>query len=492
MKLIIFTLFLTLLTQANPKAQTVPYSESVMEWVWDRNTTYNSTFQSQYYRATANDNCANATVINVGDPCTNGTTATNTVETGEAANFPCNPIGGGGVTPRSSWYRFNTGTLTELNFSINRPGVGTNCGYHVAIYGPFTPGAGCLPTAAQSVYCEELLDLYDPGFHFQLTTLSQNSDYLIQIMNEDCGGSNNRTIDYCIRIQEPPLNNTPSTATIIDQCGVVFNGTNIGYSPTNGLPGNENLDNNAATQCPSCATAGEDVTYVVNNDSWFYFCATTAGVWNIDFTNISNCAQGTTSGLQMSIFRGTPTNLTLIEDAPSPSAPGSTWTSTNFSVSAGECIYMIVDGFAGDECDYSYTLNNVSGGCVLVLSSDLIRFHGENTNNINKIYWEITNADGEQYQLQKSKDAINWSTLEQYIASNDDYKYTDVSNGTTYYRLNGGINSDIIALSSKFNLSYQPEKYFAPNGVLIHDIERYRGLYIIMYSNGFYEKRVKN
>ena len=101
MKFIFFTLFLTLLIQVKPKAQTLPYSESTMEWVWDRTPIYNSTFQTEFYIATANDNCVNATVINIGDPCTNGTTATNTVETGEDTNFPCNPIGGGGVTPRS-------------------------------------------------------------------------------------------------------------------------------------------------------------------------------------------------------------------------------------------------------------------------------------------------------------------------------------------------------------------------------------------------------
>ena len=488
MKQLTFTLFLTITLSNFLYAQNVPYDLTEMEWLGRENNTK----QTNYYRATINDNCSNATTLNIGDPCTNGTTATNTVETGETTNFPCNPIGGGGVTPRSSWYRFNTGSLTELNFSINRPGVGTNCGYHVAVYGPFTPGTGCLPTAAQSVYCEDFLDLYDPGFHFQINSLSQNSDYLIQIMNEDCGGGNNRTIDYCISIHPVPQNNTVNGASIIDQCGIVINGTNIGYSPTNGLPGNENLDNNASTQCPSCATTGEDVTYVVNNDSWFYFCATSAGIWNIDFTNISNCTQGTTSGLQMTIFRGTPTNLTLIEDAPSPSAPGSTWTSTNFSVAAGECIYMVVDGFAGDECDYSYTLNNVSGGCVLILSSDLLNFYGENINNINRIHWEITDSENEIYELQKSKDGVSWSTLKEYISENGNHSHTDISNGITYYRLNGDINSDIIALTSKNTIHYQPEKYFAPNGVLIQDIDTYRGFYIIMYSNGFHEKKIKN
>ena len=105
---------------------------------------------------------------------------------------------------------------------------------------------------------------------------------------------------------------------------------------------------------------------------------------------------------------------------------------------------------------------------------------------------EITESSDKTYELQKSKDAINWVSIEQYVAYEGDYNHTDVSNGITYYRLNGDINSEIIALNSNVNITYQPEKYFAPNGVLIHDIERYRGLYIIMYSNGFHEKKIKN
>ena len=225
--LLIFMMINSIITLS----QTVPDSTHEIEW----NLLRNMIQQQSYYRATTNDDCTNATNLTVGAPCTNGTTATNSVEVGEAAAFPCNAIGGGGVTARSSWYRFNSGGLTELNLSITRPGVGTNCGYHISVYGPFASGGGCLPTAAQSIYCEFFLDLFDPAFHFQINSLTQNSDYLVQVMNEDCGGGNNRTIDYCLSVQPVPSNNIPGAPTLIDQCGVVFNGTNIGYSPTNGL-----------------------------------------------------------------------------------------------------------------------------------------------------------------------------------------------------------------------------------------------------------------
>jgi hypothetical protein len=433
-------LLILLLSNTILLSQSVPYSENQSEWVWDRNQPiYNSRFQSIYSMPTSNDNCSNATTLNINDPCTNGSTSTNTIETNENTNFPCNGIGGGGVTPRSSWYRINSDTNSSLNITIDRVGSPTNCGYHVAVYGPFSPGGGCLPTSAQSIYCEDFLDLYDPGFHFQISSLSPNSDYLIQIMNEDCGGGNSRTIDYCIAVYTPTPNNLSSGANLIDQCGVSVNGTNIGYTPSNGLPGNEDLDNNATTQCPTCPTAGEDVPYVVNNDSWFYFCATTAGTWNIDFTNISNCVQGMTSGLQMTLFRGTPNNLTVIEHAPSPSVPGSSWTSSNFNVSVGECIYLVVDGFAGDQCDYSYTLNNVTGGCNILLDQ-LKEFSGYSLKDKNYLEWGISEGvDGLVFNLLKSKDGVIFHKIDEVNSENNvkNYNYSDYNpnNGLNYYRL---------------------------------------------------------
>ena len=429
---------------------------------------------------TVNDNCSNATTISINSPCTAGTTVGNTVETNEASNFPCNGIGGGGVTPRSSWYRINSGSNSELNITIDRIGSITNCGYHVAVYGPFSPGGGCLPTSAQSIYCEDFLDLYDPGFHFQISSLSPNSDYLIQIMNEECGGGNSRTVDYCIAAYTPSPNNTASGANLIDQCGVVINGTNIGYTPSNGLPGNENLDNNATTQCPTCGTAGEDVPYVVNNDSWFYFCASTSGTWNIDFTNISNCVQGTTSGLQMTIFRGSPTNLNVIEHAPSPSVPGSTWTSANFSVSPGECIYLVVDGFAGDQCDYSYTLNNVTGGCNIFLDQ-LKDFNGRKINNNNILEWEISEGiEGIDFNILRSNDGINFNKINEVPSKNEVklYEYTDYNphNGLNYYRLhyttldNDVYISNVIVLENDRgeNVKIQPNPF--KNKIIISNL----------------------
>jgi gliding motility-associated-like protein len=112
---------------------------------------------------------------------------------------------------------------------------------------------------------------------------------------------------------------------------------------------------------------GADVPFVVNNDSWFSFCAATAGTWQVTF-NVGSCAlSGLNSGLQMAIFTGTPGALTWLSQAPSPTYSGNTWVSPNITLAAGECAYLMVDGFAGDACGYSYVLTPVGASpCDLV------------------------------------------------------------------------------------------------------------------------------
>lgn len=389
--------------------------------------------------APANDNCANASTLTVGgsESCFN--TDQSSIQAGEGV---CRGLGGGAAY-ETVWFLFQA-TSNQTTISLNNTGGATSCGTDVVVFGGWSTSAlataACLPGNSNLASGCITFSVYDPGYSFDFTSDSSKW-YLISIQNQSCGGPGVRDYEGCIRLFDTPTNNSSNNSASIDQCGVVFNGTNIGYSPSNALPGNENLDGNNSTTCPTC-TAGDDVPYVVNNDSWFSFCATSAGVWNVDFSGISNCYYN--YGLQMSIFTGTPNNLTLIQHAPSPSTPSSSWTSSNISLNAGECVYLVVDGFAGDQCDYQYTLNNVSGGCNL-LPVRLLNFNANyNAKNaqvvldwktiseINNDYFTIEKSiDGENFEVVGIVDgAGNSSALKSYN-SLDEKPY----NGTSYYRL---------------------------------------------------------
>lgn len=345
-----------------------------------------------------NDACSNAINLVTDAGLTCGTTENATIQGGE-----CYTNYGGGVSETSVWYSF-TATNDSIIFSFNKTNITNTISPRVRI---FAAGATCLPVCGSAVYDE----LYngDPGQHTMVTGATVGATYLIHIQGNESGGSNDRHTEFCLGIFNTKTNNTINGPSMIDECGIVFNGTNIGYTAEDLTPGEDNLDSNNATTCPTCVTAGDDVPYVVNNSSWFSFCAATAGTYNINFTGITNCTNNTLNdGLQMSIFRGTPTNITLIQHAPSPSQPGSNWTSTTFAVSAGECVFLVVDGFAGDQCDYQYTLNNITGGCNVALPVELLGMYTQ----CDRITWfTLTEINNDYFTLYHSYNAHDWEEI---------------------------------------------------------------------------------
>jgi hypothetical protein len=438
--------------------------------------------------APVNDNCTSATPLTIdgGLDC-NGTTFDATLQGGE-----CYTNYGGGASEHTVWYSF-TANNDSLVFAFNKTNY-TNCqSPHVRIYGA---NVGCLPACGTEIYND--LHNGDPGQHTLLTGLTVGATYLIQVQDLDCGGPNDGHVEFCIGMFTPPVNNTASGAEGIDSCGQVYNGTNIGYTPEDLTPGLDNLDGNLGTTCPTCGTAGDDVPYVVNNSSWFSFCASAAGTYTIDFNGITNCQNAAPNyGLQMTIFRGTPTNLTVIQHAPSPSAPGSSWTSMTFSVAAGECIYLVVDGFAGDQCDYSYTLNNISGGCNLVpLPVELEVFDGYHENGVNKLYWvTTTEVNNDYFTIERSRGGTFWEelgTVQGMGNSNNrnEYYYNDDSyvDGINYYKLTQTDfdgNKDtfrIVSINTKYNINNQ--NYMVINLFGQEVSKDYNGIRVIVYEDG--------
>jgi hypothetical protein len=452
-------------------------------------------FSGFVFAQPANDNCANAVALTVDNLLCGQTTQNGTIQGGE-----CFTDYGGGASEESVWYRVSA-TNDSLVFSFTQTNS-TNCvSPHVRIFGPFAPGGGCLPACGTAIYNQ--LHNGDPGVHILRTGLVVGQDYLVQVVNQNCGGGNDRFLNFCLGVFNPAENNTAAGSAGIDECGVSYNGTNIGYYPTNLTPGLENLDGNAGTTCSGC-TAGEDVSYVVNNDSWFYFCATTAGTWNVTFNNITNCTNNPLNdGLQMTIFRGTATNLTQVWNSANPSQPGSSQTSPNFSVAAGECIYMVVDGFAGDQCDYSYTLNNVTGGCnLLPLPTTLSVFYGTHLKGTNTLKWRTDSEENSDYfQLEVSNDGENWSELGRINAagkSNESISYIfedrNVQDPVLYYRLSqfdlNGTKSWAKSIAVYSNSEMKTVlKTFNTMGQEVD--QYYTGLVIIYYTDGSIGRKIQ-
>ncbi len=434
------------------------------------------TYTGLYYEKSTGNNCTSAPVLTPGAALVCANTVGDNTQASEIAP-PCTAFGGGGVTDRTTWFRF-TATSTQMVLDYMRT-LQTNCATSLAVYGPFASGAGCLPTSAQSVYCESGIASGDPGDHNLLTGLVVGQDYLVQILNKDCGGGNSREAYFCIGISNVAANNTPSTATNINACGSAFNGNNAqGYYPSGTGTSLSNLDGNAGTTCSGC-TSGNDVPYVVNNDSWFNFCSANAGQWQVSFT-VGTCFQSApNNGLQMSILTGTTSNLTNTQNAPNPTAPGATWNSSTISLSAGQCAYLIVDGFAGDQCTYNYTLTNISGGCVL-LPVELSQFSLQRFERQAYLKWMIESENSNDFfTLERSLDGINWSNVSEIESIGNhtfqyEYSYMDdlgsiAPSQTLYYRLSqtdrDGNRKEIGLASSKGLMQTDDLILVAPNPV---------------------------
>ena len=368
-----------------------------------------------------NDNCVNAISLTANGPLLcNQTTNNATTQTGEHCAGS-----GGGITPKTVWYSF---VATNSNMVLNVLRTNSiNCFGYLSVYGP---NPTCLPTAGNAILSCVLMN-GDPGVYPNLTGLIVGATYFINYNGQGCGGSNDNFHVFCIGIYDVATNNTAITSSLIDECGTTFNGTTQGgYSATGSGTGKNDFDN----------ILGNDVPWVGNNDSWFSFCVSSTSTYNITF-NVGNCIfTSPNAGGQLSLLRGSPTTgFTNIGNSTNPTPPSGSWTSPNFTLNAGECLYLVVDGFAGDACNYSYILNVVSGGCVL-LPIDLLSFTGENIDDTNVLNWvTASEINNDEFRIEHSSDTQNWKTIG-YVDGNNapsmyEFKDADYRNIVNYYRL---------------------------------------------------------
>lgn len=387
-------------------------------------------YSCRIYSQPANDACANAISLTSGSNLCSQNSTNSTLQAGECF------IDFAGSTEGTMWYSFTASTSSlVLNFIQNNS---TNAAPDYIVYGPYSSvTTGCAnvtsactggtvlaaaqPTSHVSSVGGVSYNLVngDPGKFTQLTgltTTAGNNTYLIQVQNNNAGGSANRWAQFCLGVHPPATNTFPQTASAINSCGVTFNGSSAGgYYPNASGAGFSNLDNNAGTQCATCA-AGADITYVINNPSWFTFCSANAGTYNVQFDVIScvNSSFTGATGGQMAILTGSTSNFTNVWQATSPTLTNTAvQTSPNFTLAAGGCAYLVVDGFAGDACSYSYVLTNVSGGCVL-LPIELLSFNAkQNQGSVDLTWATATEKENDFFTVEKSLDGMNFIAIKE-------------------------------------------------------------------------------
>jgi len=142
--------------------------------------------------------------------------------------------------------------------------------------------------------------------------------------------------------------------------------------------------------------------------------------------------------------------------------------------------------------------------CNLTLPISLSYFYVDNANENNHITWEtLSEINNDYFIVYRSIDNVSWTHVTKIQGAgnssiNIKYEYIDddyYKNTINYYKL---VQVDFDGKQEEFNIVSvdnkevvrMPVKYIDFFGHEIQDIENYNGIIIVLYSDGYTEKRV--
>lgn len=381
--------------------------------------------------APANDNCIGAypTTVNAGG-CTSQTAGT--LVGGTPSIQDVNACFGS--ENDDVWFSFVAPASGSVGISLNNV-VGSTTDLHHSLWSGTCPTLTLVPGSCSDPNTSTNLSL-TPGATYFLRVNSYGSlaetttfDVCIQALTV-CGGASNN--DWC----QAPAILSSGVGTFSASTSSIF---------TSDTPANLN-----AIFCGS-----------TENNSWYEFVATSATA-TFNFASVTNCF----SGIQAQVFQvtndvnGCCTNFTSFSNCynPGTATPGVV-TATGLTI--GTTYTLMVDGFAGDQCDFQVSNWLASG----ILPVELIGFYGVAMPQQNRLNWQtaselnndyfrvLRSLDGETFERIGIVDGAGNST------SNLTYQFDDrdIRSGTTYYQLeqvdfDGSIvKSETIALQRDYN-----------------------------------------
>jgi hypothetical protein len=305
----------------------------------------------------------------------------------------------------------------------------------------------------------------------------------------------------------------PSSATQINLCGQAFtlnNGGNTDCNPDDcggacpqcvGPKNNSNFDGDCTTEAPS-TNCGCDLGGSIENNVWFYFCPTVSCDYDIDIT-VSNC--NSTSGMQYAVYGWNPPGsiTNFYDEEGSGGVYYNNTTSNTYGFTAGECVYIMLDGFGGTVCDVALTVNPTAGcgGCtILAYTPDSFKTKYIKKTNITEIEFYTEGDNNNTYIIEKSLDGINYEMIEGDIEEQTEkqlHHYIDnrPSFGYNYYKLtqisqfglSEVIGEDVIFVPNNST----PYRVYTVLGEEIKDISKYNGILMYIYEDGTVEKIIK-
>ncbi|MEI6852323.1 MAG: PKD domain-containing protein [Bacteroidota bacterium] len=283
----------------------------------------------------ANDNCTGATVLTPGTSCNyiSSTTVGATASAG-IPNPSCGNYAGGDV-----WFQVVVPASGHLTFDTQ----GANSSYDasMAIYsGPCT--------SLTEIECDA--DDSNNGAMPMINNSSLTPGSTVYVRVWTANGAAGEAFNICAVTGPVCLNSTPagdycSTATPICNFNGYCGNTSATYGYT--VSPTDNTDENGSP-------LGAIFCGSIENNSWMSFVAdATTAVLNVA---VSNCTMN--YGIQMEIYSTTDCyNYTAVSNCYNPGTPiNGTISATGLTI--GQTYYLMIDGNAGDVCDYVISANS--------------------------------------------------------------------------------------------------------------------------------------
>jgi hypothetical protein len=362
----------------------------------------------------ANDNCPNATPAAV-SPGLSCTTLTNGTLLGATASSQANGCTSG-YDDNDVWYSFVAASSSH-SITINNVNGNQTDLYH-SVY------AGSCASVGPAIVCS------DPD-NSTVNGLILGNTYYIRIYTRYSATNANTTFSVCIKTPPPtgpcgnPANNDycSNPATLTQGPGTFSSSTSSIYSSDQASP----------LSSIFCGT--------IENNSWYSFVATSSTA-SFPFTAVNGCTWN--DGVQAQVYRAT-TNVSgccsAFTSVSNCYNPGSTSLGTVSATGliTGQTYILMVDGYAGDVCNFT-----ISGWTAVgILPLELLNFVGHNEDNKNKIQWVTSHEKNTNFfRLEKSKDGIEFEKLLDYNAAGNSqspkyYNAFDLNpfENISYYRL---------------------------------------------------------
>jgi len=233
----------------------------------------------------------------------------------------------------------------------------------------------------------------------------------------------------------------------------------------------------------------------IENNSWYVFTAVST-TETFNFTSITNCTWN--DGIQAEVFdvttdgNGCCTSLSSVSNCWNPwnTSPG---TVTASGLTIGNDYYLMVDGWGGDNCDFTVSGWSATG----ILPVKLLNFDAYKYRNGHKLIWTTqTEINNDYFIVQKSsngKDFLDLGIVDGNGTSNNAHSYEFVDNSSSpkiiYYRLkqidfDGKYEySEIIVLKSKDDIDVSIYPNPTSNNLFFDISDSNDETYSIIYSN---------